>query len=384
MNTPIFDIAIIGGGCAGLSLCYYLSQLNLNLNIVIIDQRPNYSDDKTWTFWQHKANRHPHEDIISRRWSRWYFSDSLNTVEQHAEQYEYCLIRSIDYYQKMLNIIQHDKRFKLFMNNTYQNHRYDEAKQCHSITTNNQTIEAKIIVNTLPNMQILKNAQLHQVFYGCEVRSADSLFDSSRIGLMTRMQSNERLFEFTYLIPYSATTALIETTHFSLDFIDPDSLQSRCLEEIAKLAPNSIIERTEKGILPMGITRPDSQRKLPNYYDLSQSSGTLRSSSGYGFNRIQQKTQSLARSLFNDQPADVANTMSNTSTTITSFLDAIFLKVLSKNITLAPSLFMKMGSSLRGDDFAGFMSEEYTLSRILNVIKAMPKQVFIREALSWR
>jgi thioredoxin reductase len=48
-----FDFIIAGGGLAGLSLAYYLSQSSLeNAKILIIDQSEKKENDKTWCFWE--------------------------------------------------------------------------------------------------------------------------------------------------------------------------------------------------------------------------------------------------------------------------------------------------------------------------------------------
>ena len=49
-----FDYVIIGGGCAGLSLAYELELHNklLNKTLAIIETRPDYKRDKTWSFWK--------------------------------------------------------------------------------------------------------------------------------------------------------------------------------------------------------------------------------------------------------------------------------------------------------------------------------------------
>ena len=49
-----FDIVIIGGGCAGLSLAYELETNNKlkNKTLAIIEPRNEYKKDKTWSFWK--------------------------------------------------------------------------------------------------------------------------------------------------------------------------------------------------------------------------------------------------------------------------------------------------------------------------------------------
>lgn len=383
MNTPIYDIAIIGAGCAGLSLCYYLSSLNINLKIVVIEQRNNYTDDKTWTFWHPNNIAHTHEDIISKRWGQWHFSQGSQKAEHHSQHYSYCLIKSIDYYKKMLSIINSDSRFNLVLNCQHDSLAYHSADKIYSIKTNHGIINAPLVINTIPDTDILKNSELQQVFYGCEVSTLEPIFNDKSIGLMTNMQSTTDYFEFTYIIPYSPSRALLEITQFSKSCKNPDDLKDKCLELITNLASPASIIRSEKGILPMGLKKHTNNNPTLNYFDMSQTSGTLRAASGYGFNRIHAKSQLLIQQLFKNDSHKYNIKPNQYGSYLTSYLDRIFLKVLSKQIELSPSLFMRMGTSIQSDNFAAFMSEDYSAKQLLNVVSAMPKLTFLRESLSW-
>ena len=47
-----YDVMILGGGCAGLSLASRLAELGSNCPRVLIpEKRPVYSNDRTWCFW---------------------------------------------------------------------------------------------------------------------------------------------------------------------------------------------------------------------------------------------------------------------------------------------------------------------------------------------
>jgi lycopene beta-cyclase len=47
-----YDLIILGGGCAGLSLARRLSELGEDCpQTVILESRSSYTDDRTWCFW---------------------------------------------------------------------------------------------------------------------------------------------------------------------------------------------------------------------------------------------------------------------------------------------------------------------------------------------
>ena len=49
---PDYDLIIIGGGCAGLSLARRLIEDESTLRVLILEHRDAYSDDRTWCFWE--------------------------------------------------------------------------------------------------------------------------------------------------------------------------------------------------------------------------------------------------------------------------------------------------------------------------------------------
>ncbi|MEK9925229.1 MAG: hypothetical protein VW736_06320, partial [Alphaproteobacteria bacterium] len=79
-------------------------------------------------------------------------------------------------------------------------------------------------------------------------------------------------------------------------------------------------------------------------------------------------------------PADLPVTTPHK--TVDLLMDDVFLHVLRTRPDLAPSLFLRMGSALSGDEFALFLSGEASWTLRLKVIMAMPKWVFVRAALA--
>ena len=66
-----YDIAILGGGCAGLSLARELANLSYSKRVIIIEPRTVYEHDRTWCFWAEA--RHSLSELVSKKWSLWRF-----------------------------------------------------------------------------------------------------------------------------------------------------------------------------------------------------------------------------------------------------------------------------------------------------------------------
>ena len=93
-----YDIIIVGGGLAGLSLACHLIRSPLrDRSILIVDRDAKNQNDRTWSFW---ANRPTLFDgIVHRSWGR------LHLAGENFEQiidlgdYRYQMIRGIDFYR---------------------------------------------------------------------------------------------------------------------------------------------------------------------------------------------------------------------------------------------------------------------------------------------
>ncbi|NDG72561.1 MAG: FAD-dependent oxidoreductase, partial [Proteobacteria bacterium] len=64
--TPAFEMIIIGGGCAGLSLAMRLSNVLEKKRVLIVEARTEYANDRTWCFWGNDSAQLRH--LVTHRW----------------------------------------------------------------------------------------------------------------------------------------------------------------------------------------------------------------------------------------------------------------------------------------------------------------------------
>jgi len=62
-TTRAVDLAILGGGCAGLSLARELAANQVKRSVIVIEPRQAYEDDRSWCFWA--ADQHQFQDWVS-------------------------------------------------------------------------------------------------------------------------------------------------------------------------------------------------------------------------------------------------------------------------------------------------------------------------------
>ena len=373
------DITIIGGGCSGLSLGYYYAKENIgNKKIIILEERDKYSNDKSWCFWLEKNSDFIHRDIIKKTWKVWRFSNSKTIYKHKSSNFEYCFIPSEEFYNKTTEAIYKDERQTLLLNEKVKTIDFTETNSY--IHTENHVLKSKVVIDTRP---ILKDesmeAPVYQIFFGQEIESADNLFNSSEAGLMEDFQSSGERIGFLYILPFSNNRALLEYTIFSTAFIKPEYLKD-CLENnlsIRNIKQYKIL-RSESGVLPMGL-KVNTWNSKDLYLRAGIASGNLRSSTGYGFLRIQRWAKYVASNLSKNISISRNYFHSNRKQ---NFFDSLLIKVLQKDMCLGENIFLNIGRQMSADRFARFMSDTAQTRDYISLAMSVPKLPFLKALLS--
>ena len=106
-----YDYIIAGAGCAGLSLAMHIihSGKLQDKKVLIIDQDPKNSNDRTWCFWQSEEDLF--EPIVYKEWQKlWFYGDNFSK-ELSIHPYTYKMIRGIDFYTHCLEVITRQPNF---------------------------------------------------------------------------------------------------------------------------------------------------------------------------------------------------------------------------------------------------------------------------------
>jgi lycopene beta-cyclase len=193
---------------------------------------------------------------------------------------------------------------------------------------------------------------------------------------MTHLQAEETGFFFTYVLPYSASRALVEVTAVSC----PKQGRQASREELRAHLDDRLgkdryrIERFEAGRLPMGLpTLP--AKAAANLWRAGTQGGALRMSSGYAFLRIQRWAEREAGRLKAGLPPQGHPRPSF----VEKYLDPLFLQVLRHQPELAPEIFMKLGNQMSADRFVRFMIDEPQVADLAQLIAVLPKVPFMKQ-----
>ena len=371
--TRRVDLAIIGGGCAGLSLARELAARQTLDSVVILEPRLQYQDDRSWCFWltPHHALAH----LVSHTWSSWMFGkqgEQSKTRGCTNNPYQY--IRSADFYRDCLDRISECPSIELKLGFTVTT--INRQNDAWHIETGQGSFLAKQVIDTRPpSPKQLSQANLYQCFLGAEIQFDHGIHTNlSAVELMTDMRMLEGEFCFTYVLPLAQDRLLIELTLFATRPYSAEDLAEDFHQLLVErgLAQSTII-RTEYGNLPMGL--PTSQNEHPR---AGIGGGALRPSSGYGFMRIQRWAALCA-----EQYCKQGNVLAQTASGFwLQKMDQLFLSVIQRQPTLAPILFDKLLGQPQTERFIRFMNDRANLLDYLYIVVSLPKTPFIQALIS--
>ena len=362
MQPDITKVLIIGGGLSGLSLAYWLSCKNPEIQITILESRKEYRQDKHWGFWNKKnTDEHlmPFQEIICSSFDSWKVGGSIS----ESSIYNYSIIKSLDFY----NFVKNKINGEIILDCPF--------------TENLSTKEFDLIFDSRNPQNI--ESEILQQFYGWEIELSQDNIDFTTLALMDfGCEELDSAITFYYLVPLTNKKILIEPTAFTKKKIDKEWFQMQFDKFIKK---NNILDfnivNEESGILPMDYKFYNVKSE---YYPLGIRSGWLRASSGYCFERTQYFSYLISHdvSKFNYSKDSKPTLPKQEYSFLVKQLDRIFLNVLKTNINLTPEIIENWFEELDSDRLVKFLAGLPSNSDLLNLIsKTKHKSLFLKNIL---
>ena len=348
-----FDYIIIGGGCSGLSLAYELEihEKLQDKTLAIIEPREKYKRDKTWSFW--KVETHSFDDCVKKSWENFSVNVPKKTTHLECAHYPYQSIDSSLFYEKINNKLKENKNISFFKN----------LKEINS--------KDSFIFNSVPSIE-KDHRNLWQHFCGIEIEAQNNFFDDEIFNLMDFDCDQRESIHFFYTLPYSKTSALVETTWLSKmndsSQKDYDNQLKDYIEKQLNLK-NYKITYKEEGKIPLFYPSYEQEK---NKINIGTAGGMTRLSTGYTFLNIQAHSRYIRKNIENISKAKKFEINKKYQ-----FLDDIFLRVLEKNPEMIPDIFFKMFKS-SPKTVIKFLSNKSNFLEDLSIILKMPKWTFIK------
>ena len=363
-----FDIGIIGAGLSGLTLGNSLLSKKIN-NFILFEKDINTKSDKTYSFWSGPGLIDIKKSFSAKpkkEWSQIEIKVKGKSYKIDLGEYRYACYSSESILDELYKNLA-KKGIQVRQGNSVKDVRKNQDGW--EVKLKSKKILLKNIVDSRPNKTFDdKYPSLKQVFVGSEIISNENIFDENVVTLMDFAESKKNVI-FTYILPFSKTKALIETTFFSSE------IDFKAVERIHKLTLMKFnikeITRNEKAVLPMS---PYINRKIKNhYFRIGNFAGASRPASGYAFTRIALWAHQIkATKEFSYEM------ITHKENYLTNWLDKIFLSVLRSNPQNAPEIFRIFFTKVPTSSAIRFLSDQSRIFDYLAIILKLPKLVMLR------
>ena len=365
-------LLILGGGCAGLSLAMRLAKGPMPYEkVIIIEKRDVYQNDRTWCFWKLDDTHFSH--LAAREWTAFRVANGqLETIVDCAAT-PYQMIRSGDFYEFALTAIKRSPIIELHLGHAITKI-VKTSQDGWVIETDHGSFSGSVVIDTRPDAPEDTKPIVWQSFFGQEIICEAGVFEAAVPDLMNFLPTHDDGVAFSYILPFSETEGLLETTVFGPDILTVDDLaerQNRLVSRITK-GRRFDVRRSEYGALPMGAVR--TEIGADSYFKVGIMAGSLRPSTGYAFQRIQRWAEACAISIRKGSgPIDHAPDPWRIR-----MMDDLFLKVMRDAPELGAMLFYQIFKDVRPDKVIRFLSDQGEQSDCSAIIFALPHYPFLR------
>lgn len=368
-----YDFIIAGGGMAGLSIAYYLTQSPLrDRSILILDREQKNRNDRTWCFWERGEG--PFESILFRTWNRVEFHGTTLSGLLDIGDYRYKMLRGIDFYAFM------HKHLAQFPNIEIRQatvNRIKETAQGGFVIADDEPFIADYVFDSTFALTLdePENHNLLQHFKGWVITTEKPCFDVTRPRMMDFRVAQHNDCRFVYVLPFDTKTALIEFTLFNKKILADAEYEADLRQYIDQHLDTGLYQvgETEFGVIPMSDV-PTKENPSDHIIRIGTSGGYTKASTGYTFRR----TQSYLRDLV-DNLAKTGKPHRRKSRFAGRFklYDSIMLNVLENNRYPADDMFTLLYEHNTPAHVFRFLDEDTTFLEELRVMWSMPKGPFM-------
>lgn len=375
-----FNLVILGGGCAGLSLAMRLADAGATApSTLILEKNAHYSNDRTWCFWDEENPLL--KNWVDHVWTSFEIINGATTVTKSCAENRYLMLSAQTFYEQATAKIASNKQRLTLLNQQEIIEVIKTQNQSWKVVTNSDIYTADQIIDTRPYSQTQDDdALMWQTFIGYEVETSTDVFNSSTFTLMDFDASFSQGLGFIYVLPFSPNRALIEYTVFSDKSMSTDNLKEKMKPALLKYLKKVDYQvlRTEYGKLPMG-NQKIKYSDDPSYIYAGLYAGSARPSSGYAFQRIQRWATECVQGLISHQSLIAPKK----DKLILALMDDIFLNVLKSNPQSSITIFFNFFAKCNAITVIRFLSDQAKLTDYVSIIGSMPKLLFLKELPSY-
>ena len=364
---------ILGAGASGLLLAYRMSLDSYfdDKSILIIDQKKDKGNDKTWCYWEQGVGEW--DELLTKKWPKVFFGSKDFTETLNISPFSYKMIRSEKFYQKLWRNINLKPNIT-FVEDSVKT--YSEADNKVKVVTNKSTYFGLKLLNSIPDKTVYEKQQkypvLQQHFMGWFVKTKIDFFDDSVATFMDFNIPQNGNTRFMYVLPIDKNIALFEYTLFSKDLLERSEYEVAIKDYLKekKVTEFEILEK-ENGVIPMTSFK-FQELNSNSILNIGTAGGWTKASTGYTFYNTSKKTQDLVSFLKKED--DLSGFAKRTKYWI---YDLIFLDVLANDNENGSSLFASIFKKVNVKTILKFLAEESNFIEDLKIITSVSPKPFV-------
>lgn len=369
---PVYDLAIVGAGAAGLQLLYEYLQLaeNIDKKVLLIDSGDR--SKKSWCFWSTESQT-SFPFLIEKSWSKIHYrSSSGKSKTEGIDQLQYHYISSERFFSYFFDKYIPDHSQITWVKGLVME--LSTLEQAVQITLQDEQIfyAYKVGDSRIKPISHTSKPMVFQHFWGKFIEFESDVLDSQAVTLMdfSQKQTNEALSVFHYILPFSPRKALIETTVFSTEAYNEKEYEknwNRYMQENYADKSYHIIG-DERGTIPM--IQMESQQITGQIFSIGTAAGQVKPSTGYAFTRMHQD----AREKVNQREAVRKNRF--------SFYDSILLHMIQTENKVIPQVMDRLFSKMKFVKILYFLDEKTSIWEEIKLFSQLQIPLFVKHLLT--
>lgn len=382
MTSPRYDYIFLGAGAAALSLVMRMRHSGLlnQQKVLLVDRHLEPRNDRTWCYWEQHAGFF--DPVVHHRWPSLLFRAPGYELPLDIAPFEYKMIRGIDFYEYCFAAIKNCPQVESLVGEIT----FRETEQGRTeVAVNGIPLHnnGAVVFNSLhtPGPVTNDNLALLQHFTGWVIEAGEACFDPRQATLMDFRVSQKEGTTFAYVLPLTATRALIEYTLFTKKLLSTQEYEEALrnyLHTQLQVKDYRIVEK-EFGVIPMSDRRYPF--KYQGMYHIGTAGGQTKGSTGYTFQFIQKQSEWIIQRLQNGLPLPDRFPAPGRF----HFYDAVLLNLLVKGDPPGREIFTRLFRKNRAHRVFKFLDNETNLAEELRLISSLQFFPFLKAALRmWR
>jgi lycopene beta-cyclase len=370
------DFLFAGGGAAATILLMSMERHGLlaGKSWVVVEPSPKTSNDKTFCFWG-KPDELPAaacSHLISKQWG---FVRVNNADSESLSPQYYHHVSSLDLYNELRRLI--DRHAGQIIHTRVHQTTIENGRPL--VFTDTEVWSAALVFDSrTPTYLPAKNNEAHliQSFLGYLIQTENAVADISTVDLMDFNIDQQNTTQFVYVLPYDATTLLVELTRFSESPISETEAEPLLVNYIQRRYGSFTILNIERGNIPMSSAAINLEEQ-PGFISIGGRGGAIKPSTGYAFKNMFLQAEQICQTLkYNlDYKADRKKERFE-------LYDRLLLSILSRKPALGKPIFESLFKKNNASSVLRFLDEKSSWGDELKIFMSLPKRPFINALIA--